>query len=221
MYDGLLRRSASESSFLSHKFPLRTCKVSEPSSIFVANLSSNMDNQKLASDVYDLFSKFGEIYPVRVCRDSLNRPFAFVNFKNGENTYKLLHKKLYLHSRLLRIERTRSNCTLEIPNVSDLQYKSIKEIEQFLLTFGPIEKLSLKGSKVYCTFTSKHSAMHALFFLQGNQIDANLSKPIHGIIWVGNLPDLLDFTEEALIRLFSVFGSIIHVQIFHASNLIS
>lgn len=216
----ILRRSTSESSFLCDKFPLKPCKSLSPPSIFVANLNSNIDDQTLACDVFDLFSKFGEIYPVKVRRDSLNRPFAFVNFKIAQNIDHLFDKKFHLHCRSLRIERTKNHCTLEIQNVSELHYDSLIEIEQFLLNFGPIQKLNLHGSSLTCTFTCKQNAMNALVVLQENGVNAVLSKPVQGIIWVGNLPNLSFFTESELLQLFSPFGAIVHIQIFHTSNIL-
>lgn len=210
MSDLVLRRSSSEASFLTDKFPLKPCTVVKPLSIFVANLNSDISNKQLASDVTDLFSKFGKIYPVKVSRDSNNRPFAFVKFQNGEIISQVLSKKLYLHSRRLRIEKTKSHATLIIPYISQLCLKSLDEIESFLLNFGPIDKLSMHHEQLTCIFTTKEDAMNAFLYLQSSGITCSLSKPIPGHVMIGNLP--LDFTESEILNLFLPFGPILHTS---------
>jgi RNA recognition motif-containing protein len=184
--------------------------------MFVANLNSNLSNEQLASDVADLFSKYGEITHVKVSRDSYNRPFAFVQFLNGELISEILGKKHYLHSRTLRIERTKSNSTLKIHSLSQLSYRSTEEIENFLSNFGPIEKLSVHREQLTCTFTTKQAALNALLSLKNSGVSCSLSKPIAGVIIVRNLPFC---TLDEISDIFSPFGQILNISPIDVSGM--
>ena len=145
----------------------------------------------------------------------MNRPFAFVTFKNPEIIDALLEQKLYLHSRTIRMERTKSNSCLEIPNLTELFPYSLNvesKIEQFLTYFGPISQLSVFGYIASCNFSFKKDAFKALLFLRENQITAYLTKPkVHNLLWVGNLP--LSTSVFDLEGLFSRSGNVINIQL--------
>lgn len=83
-------------------------------SIFVANLSQHLNNTELAWALYALFRPFGMLRSIKASRDTLGRPFGFIEFYGEEACDLALGQNLILElaGRPLRMERARRQLKL-------------------------------------------------------------------------------------------------------------
>ncbi|KAJ3033495.1 hypothetical protein HDV00_006311 [Rhizophlyctis rosea] len=134
--------------------------------LFVASLSSNRPDDYLHMAVTRHFERFGPIMNVKVLKDWLQRPYAFVQFEASlpEVIYKGIPANLHeqeiedarralieahntsLDGRNIRVEQARVNRTLFIAKFNKSLAEGVdveKQLKEFLEKFGPVEDLTV------------------------------------------------------------------------------
>lgn len=121
-----------------------TTKTIEPKGppkacLFVASL----DEYTTESDLETLFGKFGEILKIKLLKDHVSRPYAFVQFASADDATDAIEntKGLTVNDRRLRVERARVNRTLFIAKISrQMQDDQLKEIAE---EYGEVESVTI------------------------------------------------------------------------------
>jgi polyadenylate-binding protein len=144
--------------------------------LYVGDLDDNVREEAL----YDLFSKFGQIYYIRLMKDpntGRSRGFAYVNFCNPRDAENAKHVAQYekLGRKHIRIAYKRSNIKQQQNNKSNIFIKNIdkaatiKEVHQEWSKFGTIFSAKLavdsKGESLgyaYIQFEKEEDAQKAL-----------------------------------------------------------
>ncbi|CCE72892.1 Piso0_000494 [Millerozyma farinosa CBS 7064] len=185
-----------------------------PSScVFVASLSSNKTDDELCVSVTKHFKQWGKLSTVKVLRDPSNRPYAFVQYTNDQDSRLAIAKghNSILDGRSLRCEAAKVNRTLFI---SSKFVKNERSFKDALEEFGEIEQLAasdefgnVKQGKVpnktskywFCKYVYRDDAIRAF---------ANLSEsPSLHIEWTQNIESHGNFSSDSKIKFdkFSIF----------------
>ncbi|KAI8140524.1 hypothetical protein BJV82DRAFT_659154 [Fennellomyces sp. T-0311] len=111
--------------------------------IFVASLTKGKNDEELNISVSNHFEQWGSLLNVKVLKDWMGRPYAFVQFERVQDAKMALQKApgTLLDGRNIRCEPARVNRTLcittcDIPLVT-------QEIESELATYGKIEDITI------------------------------------------------------------------------------
>ncbi|KAI8823269.1 hypothetical protein BJ741DRAFT_634443 [Chytriomyces cf. hyalinus JEL632] len=110
--------------------------------LFVASLSSSLSDAELLAGVEEHFLQWGSLTNVKVLKDWLARPYAFVQFENQRDAQVALaraHNTL-IHGRYIRVEQAKVNRTLFIAKVKGIP---VEELKSRLEAFGPVEDINL------------------------------------------------------------------------------
>lgn len=168
-----------------------------PSScVFVASLCSSKTDDELCLSVTNEFSKWGKLATVKVLRDLLNRPYAFVQYTNDEDAKLAISKghNSVLDGRNLRCEAAKVNRTIFVAfkylkneKVVNEAFGKYGEIEQIAACdeFGNYKnkmKLESESSRFwFCKYAFRDDAIKAF---------ANLSEnPSLLVQWAQNIDD--------------------------------
>ena len=180
--------------------------------VFVASLSSNLDDDILCKSVTEHFKQWGEMTLVKVLRDPANRPYAFVQYAKDEDADKAISEGQHsiLNGRTVRCEKARVNRTLYLNLTNDGITEKI--MNKLLTRFGEIEKLVTldNNAKVvddvnpkthyntwYCKFKYRQDAISAF---------ANLkTKRNWNVEWSQNIEDEYSNVPEVTIDKYSIF----------------
>ncbi|OBA22574.1 hypothetical protein METBIDRAFT_31453 [Metschnikowia bicuspidata var. bicuspidata NRRL YB-4993] len=113
-----------------------------PSScMFVASLRSTCSDDELCRSVTRHFEVYGELASVKVLRDPMNRPYAFVQYTNDRDckqAIKMGHNS-ELDGRKLRCEAAKVNRTLFISSFSETKQS---DIHRLVCNFGETELIA-------------------------------------------------------------------------------
>lgn len=180
--------------------------------VFVASLSSNLDDDVLCQSVTHHFQQWGKMTLVKVLRDPANRPYAFVQYAKDEDADKAISEGQHsiLNGRTVRCEKARVNRTLYLQLTNE--GISEKRIEKLMARFGEVERLvavndnfnAIKSSSPimlhkswFCKFVYRQDAINAF---------ANLkTKANWNIEWAQNLDDEYSNVPEVTIDKHSIF----------------
>lgn len=107
--------------------------------VFVASLCASKNDDDLCISVTNHFKQFGQLSSVKVLRDTSNRPYAFVQYTNENDSNNAIDKghNSILDDRILRCEPAKVNRTLFI---NFKQMFSQQDLIQLLKKFGEIEQ---------------------------------------------------------------------------------
>ncbi|KAJ3076915.1 hypothetical protein HDU98_011011 [Podochytrium sp. JEL0797] len=153
--------------------------------IFVANLDSTKTDNELFEKVWQHFVQWGELSEVKMDRDTANRPFAFVQFKNIAEAKRALLEAQgdSIDGREIRIEPAKVIRTLRVkynpnwnPRDVKTHFSKFGHIEDFKLLRFP-DTMDLKGV-AFIKYFSRADAIQA--FLKTRKI------PKWYIEWVKN-----------------------------------
>ncbi|KAJ3046336.1 hypothetical protein HK097_000958, partial [Rhizophlyctis rosea] len=116
--------------------------------LFIASLSSTQSDEQLHNSVHRHFEQYGTIMNVKVLKDWLHRPYAFVQFDRIEDARRALQEanNTMLAGRSIRVEPARVNRTLFIAKFSKTlsdQMDMRTQLNDILSRFGPIEELTI------------------------------------------------------------------------------
>ncbi|KAI8592238.1 hypothetical protein BDZ88DRAFT_504812 [Geranomyces variabilis] len=205
--------------------------------LFVASLSSARSDIDLHRAVTLHFQQWGTLMNVKVLKDWLNRPFAFVQFKEIRDAKRALVEahNTVLHGRYIRVEQARVNRTLFVAKftktIGDVRDPSdIKShVMRILETYGSIEDLTVlqnyqTGRSKGCGFVKfcyREDAIKAFIGLRTSykwvaEWAANLDRGNvdvdHMSIFVGQL-NQTETTTELLEEKFGQYGQIVSLQL--------
>lgn len=115
--------------------------------VFVASLCSNMSDDDLCVAVTDHFKQWGGLSTVKVLRDTSNRPYAFVQYGNEEDSKLAISKghNSVLHGRKLRCEPAKVNRTLFLSSPVVLTEKDLKSNLKEFGEFDNIKSSNING----------------------------------------------------------------------------
>ncbi|KAJ3110418.1 hypothetical protein HDU96_006637 [Phlyctochytrium bullatum] len=182
--------------------------------LFVASLSSARTDEQLLRSVTDHFIQWGPLAHVKVLKDWMNRPYAFVQFENVEDAKRALVEahNTVVDNRHIRVEQARVNRTLFIAKFNRSQPESVRPI---LEQFGPVEDLTLlhnyqTGKSKGCGFVKycyREDAIKAAANMERGNVEVDLRS-----IFVGQLNQNL-VTSQLLDERFRAYGAIESLQL--------
>ncbi|KAH6564580.1 hypothetical protein BASA62_007804 [Batrachochytrium salamandrivorans] len=195
--------------------------------LFVASLAAVRSDTELQESVTTHFKAWGELMNVRVIKDWMGRPYAFVQFKVVEDAQRALVEanNTIIDGRHIRIEQAKVNRTLFVSKINSTLTES--EVLEIAAQHGPIESLTVASSSTTNTETSGSTA-HIKYRYREDAVDAfaafraselwsvdwasnvidKASRDVDPFcIFVGNLNPVL-VTEDLLRERFSVYGEI-------------
>ncbi|KAI9337468.1 hypothetical protein BDR26DRAFT_919681 [Obelidium mucronatum] len=195
--------------------------------LFVANLDASKPDHTLFSNIKRHFSQWGELSEVKIDRDSSNRPFAFVQFKNIAEAKKALVEAQHdlIDGREIRIEHAKVIRTLRIQY--NLNWKPAA-LEKHFLSFGHIEDFKilrypdtgdLKGI-LYVKYFSRADAILAYrgsqhmpkWSVEWDKPERKRSEVDYRSLFVGKLnPERI--SEPLLRAKFELYGEVEAVQL--------
>lgn len=152
-----------------------------PSScVFVASLSAMHSDDHLCNSVNDHFKQWGEITLVKVLRDQVNRPYAFVQYTNDKDAADALTGAQHntLDGRTIRCEPARVNRTLFITPLKD-SYANEPLVQDFLNQYGEVEELIYSNSSP--SSNRKHHNWFAKFAYRDDAIRAYASLRLDNV----------------------------------------
>merc|ERR1712137_1271317 len=107
--------------------------------LFVASLTNFTSKEELSQ----LFGVYGEILKIKLLKDHVSRPYAFVQFASVDDATTAIAntKNTMLNNRRLRVERARVNRTLFVAKFSkQMQAAKLKEV---MSEFGEVESVTI------------------------------------------------------------------------------
>jgi RNA recognition motif-containing protein len=200
--------------------------------LFVASFHPNTTEKAL----FDFFSPFGNLLKVKLQKDKLGRPYAFVQYQNEKDAENALEKvqNKTLDGRIIRVEKAKVHRTLFLAKLDKSMTSS--QIRQIVEVYGPVESVSLirnyqtnksKGC-AFVKFVFREDAIKAFTSLKNLQkkwavewaTSPNDPEAL-GIdkcnIFVGGLNSSL-ITKELLEQKFSSYGTIENISLIKRSN---
>lgn len=207
----------------------------KPSScVFVASLNALRTDDELYKSVHTYFAKFGNMTSVKVLRDPLNRPYAFVQYTKDEDSQLaiLMGHNAELDGRQLRCEPAKVNRTLFL-TVSEPS--TSEQVQEIVSTYGETDLIvgSTRYGKVlrnkplddrkanwFVKFTYREDAIRAFaslsddYEVQWAQNIDDLPKPdkvSRKAVFVGLLP--AEVTRETIRDHFSSHGAIKSIEL--------
>lgn len=220
------------------KNPNETSKRRPSSCMFVASLRSTCSDDELCRSVTRHFLVYGELASVKVLRDPMNRPYAFVQYTNDRDcklAIKMGHNS-ELDGRKLRCEAAKVNRTLFI---SSFRETTKNDLHKLVCDFGETELIapsSHTGRVIdhsspdssfnwFVKFSYRDDAIRAFASLSDNDeyhvewaqniddIAVKASQFDKFAIFIGQLPQAV--TEADIRGHFSSHGTIKEVSIIH------
>ncbi|KAK6465248.1 hypothetical protein DFJ63DRAFT_15550 [Scheffersomyces coipomensis] len=190
--------------------------------VFVASLCSGVSDDDLCISVTNHFKQWGKLSTVKVLRDTSNRPYAFVQYTNEQDSRNAItngHNSI-LDGRNIRCEAAKVNRTLYVIFSEYLNKRFVKlrmdnfgEIESLVPSdnHGSLNKTSIKTSKYwFVKFVYREDAIRAF----ANLTDEDSVE----VDWAQNLEDTINEKEEkfensAKFDKYSIFVGQIHPDI--------
>ncbi|KAI9349737.1 hypothetical protein BDR26DRAFT_636722 [Obelidium mucronatum] len=110
--------------------------------LFVASLSTSVSDKELNHSLIAHFSQWGQLNNVKVLKDWLARPYAFVQYESVQaaQTALLRAHNTIVNGRYIRVEQAKVNRTLFIGKFGST---SPSELNNVLETFGAVEDLNV------------------------------------------------------------------------------
>ncbi|KAI9223476.1 hypothetical protein BC828DRAFT_375797 [Blastocladiella britannica] len=212
----------------------RPVKGEPAACLFVASLNAQKTDDQLTESVTRHFIKWGRLLNVKVMKDWMNRPYAFVQYSSVEDALRALDEShdTVVDSRHVRVEQARVNRTLFLAKLS--RTISPAELRSFLEKWGRVEDVTLlttpsTGRPKGCAFAKfryREDAIRAFLHIrqQGKwsvewaaNIDRQKPEMDQNAIFVGGLNPAA-ITEDALRRRFEVYGPIESVDLFNDAD---
>ncbi|KAJ3416298.1 hypothetical protein HDV05_002238 [Chytridiales sp. JEL 0842] len=213
-----------------HRGPVGYHKGLPQACLFVASLSSARTDDQLLESVTTHFRQWGPLSNVKVLKDWLSRPYAFVQFDSVEDAARALVEahNTVIDNRHIRVEQARVNRTLFIAKFNRSQPDQVREVLQ---RYGPIEDLTLlqdyqTGKSKGCGFVKycfREDAIKAFLGLRQSQKwvvewAANLDRGSVELdtrsVFVGQLNQGI-VTQSLLEEKFGVYGEIENIQLIN------
>ncbi|KAI8609996.1 hypothetical protein BC830DRAFT_1221930 [Chytriomyces sp. MP71] len=201
--------------------------------LFVASLSSAHSDVELQESVQSHFLQWGNLTNVKVLKDWLARPYAFVQFEDpidAQNALLRAHNTV-VNGRYIRVEQAKVNRTLFIAKVGAIP---LDELTAQLEEFGPVESIKIlqnfqTGRSKGCGFVKfrfREDAINAFMGVRqrypwviewATNIDETKPELDLCSIFVGQLNQFL-VTPELVHQKFAVYGEITSLQVVNRLN---
>ncbi|KAI9143454.1 hypothetical protein BKA69DRAFT_1123237 [Paraphysoderma sedebokerense] len=203
---------------------LSALKGNPQACLFVASLNAHRSEERLTESVYRHFSQWGTILNVKVQKDWMNRPYAFVQYLNVSDAHRAMTEghNTVLDNRHIRVEQARVNRTLFLAKFP----KTLTEeaLRRQLEKYGPLEDVTIlqnyqTGRSKGCGFVKfqfREDAIRAYLNLRNQNrwavewaanIDKRQTEVDSFSIFVGQL-NPMEVTEQTLRDRFSRYGEI-------------
>ncbi|KAL5034980.1 hypothetical protein RTP6_002746 [Batrachochytrium dendrobatidis] len=219
---------------IDHQAGLSTVSRGQPEAcLFVASLSAAKSDAELQESVTNHFQTWGELLNVRVLKDWMGRPYAFVQFKSVADAQNALVKghNTIVDNRHIRIEQAKVNRTLVVSSTDSTS----SDIYSIMEKYGPIESFTLPDAlkapsickddtccigEAVVKYRYREDAMEAFAELRAAgtlSVDwtSSVDKPFRDIdqfsIFVGNLNAAM-VTEQLLQEKFGQYGEIVEMN---------
>ncbi|KAG2211950.1 hypothetical protein INT47_004637, partial [Mucor saturninus] len=204
--------------------------------IFVASLNKNVSDEDLNDSVFVHFNQWGPLLGVKVLKDSLKRPYAFVQFEFEDDCKTALKEApgTIINGRSIRCEPARVNrsiCLISFNQPFNRQFLQSK-----LSMFGEIEDITLLQPQgnfhyVYVKYMYRKDAIKSYLALKYNNANhwfvewtSNVETSMYGgvyqyatrcldrfSIFIGNLHES---TSDADLSLkFKLYGTIVQTHV--------
>ncbi|KAJ3011700.1 hypothetical protein HKX48_006703 [Thoreauomyces humboldtii] len=199
--------------------------------LFVASLSSSRSDTDLQRGVTEHFQQWGRLLHVKVLKDWLSRPYAFVQFKEVRDARRALVEahNTVIHNRYIRVEQARVNRTLFIAKFTKTIGEVGREFSDAKKRYGPVEDLTIlqnyqTGRSKGCGFIKycyREDAIKAYLGIRTHlkwvaEWAANLDRGEvdvdHTSVFVGQLNQTL-VTKEMLEDRFGRYGEILSLHL--------
>lgn len=175
------------------KLPKSNLKGKPSSCVFVASLLATKTDSQLCETVLDRFKNFGDIVSVKVLRDQINRPYAFVQYTNDEDCLLAIAKcnNSILDGRTLRCEAAKVNRTIFISLFQSLNSRQINEL---VSKYGPTD-LSIACDKSGFPLFSREGPSQNWFLKFSYRDDAIKAfaclsdEGVYRVEWAQNIDD--------------------------------
>ncbi|KAJ9066144.1 hypothetical protein DSO57_1012543 [Entomophthora muscae] len=118
-------------------------KFTPDACLFVASLVSSRTEKQLQESVTDHFERWGALDNVKVLKDSMNRPYSFVQFRDVESAERALREahNTLVDGRHIRVEKARVNRKLYITRISTGLKE--EELQEALWIHGPLDSFRM------------------------------------------------------------------------------
>ncbi|TPX46076.1 hypothetical protein SeLEV6574_g03425 [Synchytrium endobioticum] len=150
--------------------------------LFVASLSSSRTDDQLQESVTNHFEQWGILLHVKVLKDVMSRPYAFVQYENPEDAKRALTAahNTTVDGRRIRVEQARVNRTLFLAKFGrQSSDNSVEGHERQLLEvlgkYGPVEELTVLADEysrsrncAYVKFAYRDDAIRAFIGVRRN-----------------------------------------------------
>ncbi|KAF7731596.1 hypothetical protein EC973_009360 [Apophysomyces ossiformis] len=197
------------------------------------------NDEQLNVSVSNHFMQWGDLLNVKVLKDWMDRPYAFVQYERMSDAKKALREApgTVLDGRNIRCEPARVNRTLCLAPL-DNTWLSEKKIQGKLTRFGEIEDITLtkSNSQAQCAFVKfryRDDAIKAFLSLRASQasshwcvewasnLESSLPDPAvcrtdKLSVFIGNLPETV--TESAIYSRFGHYGNIVHLRMHRKTD---
>lgn len=200
--------------------------------LFVASLTNFTTEEELR----ELFCEYGEILKIKLLKDHVSRPYAFVQFACVDDAAKAIEntKNTILNNRRLRVERARVNRTLFVAKLSKQMQEA--EVKNFMEEYGEVESVTIiknhqtnrsKGCG-FVKFAFREDAVNALAELKNSQHkwvvewatsnnDPETLRVDKNNIFVGAL-NPQEISEEKLSERFGAYGEMESLTLVNREN---
>ncbi|KAJ3104952.1 hypothetical protein HDU97_008700 [Phlyctochytrium planicorne] len=195
--------------------------------LFVASLSSARTDEQLFKSVSEHVVKWGSLANVKVLKDWMGRPYAFVQFENINDAKRALVEahNTVVDNRHIRVEQARVNRTLFIAKFNRTAAENVRDV---LEEYGPVEDLTLlqnyqTGKSKGCGFVKycfREDAIKAFLGLRQSRwvvewatnLDRDNIEVDLRSIFVGQLNQTM-ITPDLLQERFGAYGEIESLQL--------
>ncbi|KAI9469813.1 MAG: hypothetical protein EXX96DRAFT_587522 [Benjaminiella poitrasii] len=165
--------------------------------VFVASLNKHLEDQELHNSVLNHFKQWGQIIGVKVFKDWLKRPYAFVQYEFVSHCKIALKEApgTMLNGRSIRCEPARVNRSICLVSLNQPFHK--KHIQDTLSTFGEIEDITIlqphgKFHSIFIKYRYRDDALKAymtLKFSDHHYISKLIQQNQWFVEWASNLDD--------------------------------
>ncbi|KAI8093901.1 uncharacterized protein BX664DRAFT_330929 [Halteromyces radiatus] len=200
---------------------------------FMISLNKQKTGEELNISVYNHFMQWGKLINVKVLKDWMERPYAFVQFERTSDADLALKQApgTILDGRSIRCEAARVNRTLFLTSHFNDPLEK-EEILRVLSVHGPIENVSVEydvlATSAFVKFCYRDDAIKAYLSLQLSSIkrwsvewasNLNSSPEVtfdKSCIYIGNLDKSI--TKVDIQDRFSHYGTIRNINIVKQEN---
>ncbi|KAI9159507.1 hypothetical protein H9P43_008847 [Blastocladiella emersonii ATCC 22665] len=212
----------------------RPVKGEPDACLFVASLNAQRTDEQLTESVTRHFAQWGRLLNVKVMKDWMNRPYAFVQYGTTDDALRALDEShdTIVDGRHVRVEQARVNRTLFLAKLPKTMTE--EAMQRYLEKWGKVEDVTLltnpatNKSKGCCfaKFRYREDAIRAYLHIRQQakwavEWAANIEKhkpdTDRHSVFVGSL-NPRQVSEAALQHRFGQYGAIESIHLFNTTG---